>query len=525
MKPASYPNRPRWVRVVAVLLLASGPVWASAIAAAPSRALGVCVEGVVLVALADRLPRWGRVLGALAWAVLVCHGLVQGASRVLTDAELPLADLALLVRPLVVVSSDLYGPVAYVALVLAAALPLGIAAVGERALWLLAPRALPPAALGALALALVLPGSASLAGVLAADAVLSARMASDFRAERARRDTDRLASRVASRRPDVQVVVVESYGMVTAHLPASGEWRATLRRLEVPLKDDGWHVVSGVGVAPVHGSRSWVADASVFTGLKVSHQSDYERVVRRADELVTLPSWFADAGWSTLLVRPTDRERPGVQLINHFGFQHTVFFDDLGYRGPSVGWGFVPDQYTMHHVNQRVWPTLPSPRLGFVHLASSHVPWERVPPLLDDPDAWNEQEGARAWDTDASEHSAWQTLRLVARRFRPPSRQPADILAIQRLYVRTIDYCLEAVLGTLVQPSPEGTLVLVMGDHQPPFLAPDQPPHVPLHVLASDPALLEPFRAAGFVDGLVPPQEATVSHHDLLPLLVDVVSP
>jgi len=507
----------------AAIVLAMGPVLPYAIRAPWSDGVGICVELVVAWVFLHRLGtrwRWGL---ALLWSVLVCFALARAASRVASDSVLPLADLTLLIRPLLVVTRDLYGPaVAYGALAAAALVPVALLGVG-RGLWAVADRGRePPAGAVAVALALLLaPGSRSVTGELLVDAWASGQMAAAFHAEVARRDTLALAERTAVRHPDIEVMVVESYGMVTAELPSAPRWRATLAQLQAATDQAGWATVSGRSVAPVHGSRSWIADSSVFTGLHIAHQADFERVIRRTERMVTLPSWFAARGWSTLLVRPADRARPGVHLQNHFDFQHTTFFADLDYRGPSVGWGYVPDQFSLHRVRHEVVPRLSSPRLAFVHLATSHVPWQGAPPLFDDPLQWQQRAGERQWK--APTPTPWQALRLVARRFRDSHRDPADVDRIEGWYVDTVDYSLRAVAGALPDPTARPALVVVMGDHQPPFLAPDRPPEVPVHVLASDPSLLAPFRDAGFTPGWEP-GPGTVAHHDLLPLLVEVVS-
>jgi hypothetical protein len=53
---------------------------------------------------------------------------------------------------------------------------------------------------------------------------------------------------------------------------------------------------------------------------------------------------------------------------------------------------------------------------------------------------------------------------------------------------------------------------------------PDQPHDVPVHVIASDPALLTRFAAAGFVAGLTPPQQPLGPMHELAQVLVDAFS-
>mgnify|MGYP000220796691 CR=1 FL=1 len=509
---------------LAAVLLGLVPVAPYSIGADPAAGIGVSLELVLAWAVLHRAgnaARWGLAAG---WAVLVSFTLMRAASRIASDVELPIGDLFLLVRPLVVVTRDLYGaPIAYGALAIAALLPLSLVAVG-RWLWEQADqrRPVPPLALVVAVGLVVLPGSRSVGLELTMDAWKSWTMAAAFRAEQRARATSSLEQRQPKRKPHIELLIVESYGMVTGELADAPRWRATLAELQRRTEASGWSTVSGVSVAPVHGSRSWVADASVFTGLKISHQSDFERAIRRVPTITTLPSWFADRGWQTLLMRQADRARPGVHLQNHFDFQHTTFFDDLDYRGPSAGWGYIPDQFALHRLRHDRLPALPDgPHLAFVHLATSHVPWSGVPPLLDDPLAWQTRRGAREWQSH--QPSPWEALRLVARRFRPPNRQAADIDEIQARYVHAVDYSLRATVRTLPDPAEHPALLIVMGDHQPPFLAPGRPPDVPVHVLASDPQLLETFREAGFGEGWTP-SEGRIAHHDLLPMLVDVVS-
>lgn len=511
---------------LAVIVLAVAPVVPYGIAGEPLLGLGVSVDVVLAWLVLGRLPSRAHGLLGAAWALLVVYSLVMAGSRVFTEAQLPLGDLVLLLRPLVVIVRDLYGPLAaYGALGTLAAAAMLLVPVA-RWLWTQAHRAPPPprlALVGVILVGLLLPGSRLVLVDLARDGWHSWQLAADFRAEVEERATHELQPLTPLRQPHVEVLVVESYGMVAGDLAAAPRWRQALADVGARAQDHGWHVVSGVGVAPVHGGRSWVADASVFSGLEVRHQSDYERVIRRADRMTTLPSWFADHGWTTVLMRQADRARPGVHLQNHFGFQKTVFFDDLDYEGPGVGWGYVPDQFALHRLRGRHLATVGGPHFVFAHLASSHMPWGPTPPIVDDPDSWQRRRGPREWAARRP-ITPWQSIRLVALRFLPPSRPSHDVAAIQGQYVGLVSYGLRSAVHTLPDPADHPALVVIMGDHQPPFLAREAPPHVPLHVLATDPSLLAPFREAGFAEGWTPDGAPVVAHHDLLPLLVDVVT-
>ena len=72
----------------------------------------------------------------------------------------------------------------------------------------------------------------------------------------------------------------------------------------------------------------------------------------------------------------------------------------------------------------------------------------------------------------------------------------------------------------------ENLVMIILGDHQPPAgMAGEQPSwDVPVHVIASRPALLEPLLAAGFRPGLAPAPGSLGALHTLGPQLLDAFS-
>jgi hypothetical protein len=65
-------------------------------------------------------------------------------------------------------------------------------------------------------------------------------------------------------------------------------------------------------------------------------------------------------------------------------------------------------------------------------------------------------------------------------------------------------------------------LVIVMGDHQPPFIAPETNNFESvIHMFARDPVLLEEFKAHGFKDGLMltPEDTAALRHEGMFSLI------
>ena len=73
-------------------------------------------------------------------------------------------------------------------------------------------------------------------------------------------------------------------------------------------------------------------------------------------------------------------------------------------------------------------------------------------------------------------------------------------------YLACLEYVLDAVGRFIAERIGDDTLVIVLGDHQPPLTAArtTRDRSVPISVISRDPALIAPFVARGYVEGLRP---------------------
>ncbi len=310
-----------------------------------------------------------------------------------------------------------------------------------------------------------------------------------------------LAALELRRRPDVYLIFVESYGRVLledARLRPGYE--AQIRAMQRALEDAGWHAVSDFSSAPIMGGRSWLAEGSVLMGIHVAYEAVFRHLIEQIARVPNLVSFLSGHGYNTVLLAPSDRKRPGVEEVNYYHHQRCVRFDDLGYRGPRVGWGIVPDQYSLFYTDEHVLRGTPRPLFLEYHMVTSHAPWEDVPRLVPDYRALNERPGEPLDDEDTGE--GLRRLRRYVhwkRRFAylgPLGARMADG------YGATVRYDLQ-VLQRFLLGLQDDALVIVIGDHQPPFLAAGTRSFdTPVHVLARDPALLQELREHGFAGGL-----------------------
>lgn len=491
---------------------------------APWLALGLCGDLMIIAGLLAWVRR--PALAAAVWTLLLVYELDRFVGHWLMGQDPLLFDQVLLLRHLVVLARDLmgvWGVLALVGVVVVVVL-LGLGAwglfrVGQRASGLRWALFASP-----LVLLLEMPAGPWPGRFVTPDLVFD--LAHSVRVYRGLQEQlgalhPELEGLQLRAQPDVEVHIVESYGRMMDSEELREGWVQALVGLEARLGQAGWTTMSAFSTSPVSGGRSWIADASLLLGLQLQHQSEYERVIEQVEGLPHMPGWFAERGYSTVVMRPKDRVRPGVGLRNDFGWQHTVFFEDLDYSGAAWGWGVVPDQYSLGWLREELWSQLPGPRLLFFHMVGSHAPWNDVPPVLEQ---WRDFDDGSAEAPEDEELS----LKRVSRRYKREKRTRAG--AIGKLALRGEDFRaavltdLEVLTRDLEMPRQRPAVVLILGDHQPPLLSRSQDFDVVVHVLATDPSLIEGFAEQGFQPGLVPSGEPVVPLEGLYPLLVTSLS-
>jgi len=308
---------------------------------------------------------------------------------------------------------------------------------------------------------------------------------------------------------DVHVLVVESYGRVALRHP---DLRARTTRvfagLEEVLRDAGLAACSAALAPAVCGGRSGLAHAELLTGARVP--SEQARELLMASDVVALPKRFRACGYETCEVQP------GMPIHwpegdAFYGFDRSIIQPELGYEGARYDFGAMPDQFALGRLLDRCVRPAKQPVFTMYVGVSSHAPWTAVPPFAPD------------WDLTSIDFAAEPAVRHDTY-YLSILRDPAVVPA----YATSLEYVLRASVGFATQ-APRPSVVVVVGDHQPPIagsLSPADPSHdVPVHVISSDPRLLQPLREAGFCDGLdVPAELEARPMAALAPLLLEAWS-
>ena len=490
-----------------------------------------------------RAQRMARALLVAIAALLIVYRVDSALCLVLMRHPPVLYDQLFLVRHLAVLLHDLWGGWAWLG---GAALLAVIAALAWLAQRLLraaatgARRALPSerararwlagAFTFALLLALVpLPGVRWVAPELVANLIAARTLAqriargvehSPYRAYR---------SLTLTRKPNLYVFFVESYGRVAASDPRmSATWRDALQTMEHELSAAGYHSASAFADAPISGGRSWLAHATLMTGTRVGYQALYQSLFPQGRARVPhLPAFLRERGYRTVLLAPADRPRPGVRSENPYDYERTIAFSQLNYRGPHFGWGRIPDQYSLAYAEDHVFAGRDARPLLFVFtMVSSHSPWSEVPSIV--ADARDPRAYAAMKPREPAHHVValpkprGALLDQTSRFTRDPHRRTsvADG-SLRAAYIGAIAYDLALLRDALTRLRGDD-LIFILGDHQPPLVTSERDDFAaPIHVLARDPGLLRELHAHGFTPGLLlaPDAPSALPHEALFSLL------
>lgn len=299
---------------------------------------------------------------------------------------------------------------------------------------------------------------------------------------------DRLLTALRGR--DVVVAVVESYGMSALDDPGlAGPVRAVVDDGERRLGAVGYGARTGMLTSPVAGGGSWLAHATLLSGLWIDGEQRHTDLV--SSSRLTLTRAFQQAGWRTVSVQP-GTTGPWPEAA-YFGLDRAYTHDDLGYRGPRFSWSPMPDQYLFSAFDRSERGPGAPPTMAELVLTSSHGPWAPLPRTV----PW-EQVGDGAVFGPEEPQRSFQSI------FTTPSPQ------VREDYRRSIEYSLSTLYAwaerQAVQDPARAPVLVVLGDHQPSpvITGPTPDRRVPISIVSRDPAVLDAVDDWGWADGLTP---------------------
>lgn len=282
---------------------------------------------------------------------------------------------------------------------------------------------------------------------------------------------------------DVVIIYIESYGRSFIDNAQYSSLATTrLQSVMDEIGGAGLHVRSAWVDSPIRGGRSWLAHSTVASGLRLTNQARFDRLI--SSERASLHSLFSQAGWSTSVLLPvvkTNWVEGAWYKVDRF-----LDFNALGYKGKGFGFVTTPDQYTLTAFERKVRSPSSKPLMAHIGLLDSHAPWGPLP---------KHQE----WD-DIDDGSLFDGSQRYGQPHSWANPEP-----VRKAYGTAVEQNLKLVGEYLARYAQDG-LFIVMGDHQPASViagwAPDA--YVPMHVFSKDKDLLKRLPDEFFSQGLNP---------------------
>ena len=284
---------------------------------------------------------------------------------------------------------------------------------------------------------------------------------------------------------NVLLLFVESYGATVLDRQLfTSKMLPALRNMETDLAHRGFATASGLLNSATYGGMSWLAHATLLTGIRTTNQLEYDLLgVHKPHSMARI---LHEAGYHTVLLEPnTNRKSSGADF---YDFDEAYSGWNFDYAGPPFAWATMPDQYVLDFARRKVVDVAQGPLFATYVLVSSHAPWSHVPTLVPD---WSRVGNGAIYHSQPLKraHLDWSNF-----------SQAADP------YLTSILYDLDVLRGYLAEFVHDDSLVIILGDHQPVSEVTDNSPSwaVPIHVISRDADLVAPFVSRGYSRGMVP---------------------
>ena len=303
---------------------------------------------------------------------------------------------------------------------------------------------------------------------------------------------------------DLMVMFVESYGAMAYDNPLVATHTAPYReRFANAAQASGRRVASAFVESPTFGGGSWLAHMSFFTGLDVREQGDYNLLLTQSRDSLTRR--FKAEGYRVLALMP------GLKGAwpegSFYGFETIYGEAALAYPGPDFGWWRIPDQYSLARLAAiELEPADRPPVFAFFPTISTHMPFRPTPPFQSD---WSRL----LTETPYAEQSAELAAAL-------------DWTDLVPAYAGTLAYTFEYLASFLEERAKDEQVLVLLGDHQPPASVAGAAARwdVPVHIVASQDAVIDALLEAGFVAGLIPEPVAVAPMYELPTILLEAFS-
>jgi hypothetical protein len=293
---------------------------------------------------------------------------------------------------------------------------------------------------------------------------------------------------------DVNLFFFESYGQVAFTVPQINDALLEKRQaLDKQIKDSGMQVVSAYVTSTTFGGASELAHVALLTGVDTANPTVHDLLI--TTDRPTLTGYFHQRGFEVHGFYPAlTWDWPEKSF---YRFDRFTDARDLGYKGPKLGYWTVPDQFSIMRYQQlNTVAATSQKRFTFFCSVTSHMPFHPVPPYQTDL--------KKLLSETPFDEAQMATVQA----------QKEDWFNMRPGYIGMMNYNYQWFAGLLAQPRAREALYIVLGDHQPAANVTGEGAtwDVPVHIVSSQPELLQRFIDRGFQPGLTPkpPRVSTI---------------
>jgi hypothetical protein len=302
----------------------------------------------------------------------------------------------------------------------------------------------------------------------------------------------------ALRGKDVIIAFVESYGRDAVEAPEfAPQVGAVLAAGDHRLRAAGFASQSAFLTSPTAGGSSWLAHATLLSGVWIDNQQRYDALP--SSHRMTLTGAFRRANWRTVGVMPgNDSAWPESGSL---GYDRIYDANEMGYKGPRFSWATMPDQYTLARFKRTEQTSQDRrPVMAEITLVSSHAPWEPIPRLID----WKAIGDGSVFNTMSAANDPPEAILT-----RNPGRVRTD-------YRTSIEYSLSSLISYIETYGDDNLVVIFLGDHQPSPIVTGQGASrdVPISIVSRDRSVFDRISQWGWQQGLKPDAQAPVWRMD-----------
>jgi hypothetical protein len=304
---------------------------------------------------------------------------------------------------------------------------------------------------------------------------------------------------------DVNLFFWESYGHIAYAVPQINDALLESRQaLGKQIADSGMQVASAFIASTTFGGASELAHVALLTGIDTSNPNIHDLLI--TTDRPTLTGLFRERGYETHALYPALTWDWQERVFYRFDYFNDA--RDLGYKGPKLGYWSVPDQFSLARYQELkpIGATTPK-RFLFFPSITSHMPFHPVPPYQEN---WKKLLSDTPFDQQ-------QMAKVLA--------QKEDWFNMRPGYIGMLNYNYQWFAGLLAQPKTRDALYIVLGDHQPAANVAGENAtwDVPVHIISSQPELLQRFVDRGFQPGLTPRAPRLGAMFDFTRIILDAL--